>query len=70
MMSEEEKEMINDNWQIGVEAATKLLRESDGADLIARAKVAAVFGNLLEIGLDPKDLEAVVKEVNGDAPYA
>lgn len=58
--------MINENWQVGAEAATELFRGSDDADLIARAKVAAVFGNLLDMGLDPKDLEAVVKEVNGD----
>ena len=65
-MSEEEKEMINENWQVGVEAATKLFRGSSDADLIARAKAAAVFGNLLDMGLDPKDLKAVVKEVSGD----
>lgn len=54
-----------ESWHAGVEAATKLFRGSDDADLIARAKTAAVFGKLLDAGLDPKDLEAAVKEVNG-----
>lgn len=59
--------MINDNWQAGMEAATKLFRGSDTADLIiARAKTAAVFGKLLDMGLNPDDLEAAVKEVTNE----
>ena len=34
-------------------------------DIIAKAKTAAVFGKLLDMGLDPDDLEAAVKEVTG-----
>ena len=67
VVNAEAKEMDPlENWHAGVEAATELFRGSDDADLIARAKAAAVFGNLLDMGLDPKDLEAVVKKVNGD----
>lgn len=53
-----------ENWHAGVEAATKLFRGSSGADLIARAKTAAVFGKLLDMGLDPDDLEAAINEVS------
>ena len=59
-----------DNWHAGVEAATKLFRGSSDADLIARAKTAAVFGKLLDMGLDHKDLEAAVKEVIGDGSHS
>ena len=53
-----------ENWHAGVEAATKLFRGSSDADLIARAKTAAVFGKMLDMGLDPDDLEAAINEVN------
>lgn len=54
-----------DNWHKGQEAAEKLFLGSNYADIIAKAKTAAVFGKLLDMGLDPDDLEAAVKEVTG-----
>ena len=55
-----------ENWHEGQEMAGKLFLGSDSADLIiARAKTGAVFGKLLDMGLDPDDLEAAVKEVTG-----
>lgn len=53
-----------ENWHKGQEMAGKLFLGSDYADIIAKAKTAAVFGKLLDMGLDPEDLEAVIDEVN------
>lgn len=55
-----------ENWHKGQEMAGKLFLGSNYADIIAKAKTAAVFGKLLDMGLNPDDLEAAVKEVNGD----
>lgn len=53
-----------ESWHKGQEMASKLFLGSNYADIIAKAKTAAVFGKLLDMGLDPDDLEAVIKEVN------
>lgn len=55
-----------ENWHRGQEAASKLFLGVGGhyADIIAKAKTAAVFGKLLGMGLDPDDLEAAINEVN------
>lgn len=53
-----------ENWHKGQEAASKLFLGSHYADIIAKAKTAAVFGKLLDMGLDPDDLEAAINEVN------
>lgn len=53
-----------ENWHKGQEMAGKLFLGSDYADIIAKAKTAAVFGKLIGMGLDPYDLEAVINEVN------
>lgn len=53
-----------ENWHKGQDLAGKLFLGSDYADIIAKAKTAAVFGKLLDMGLDPNDLEAVIDEVN------
>ena len=56
-----------ENWQKGQEMAGKLFLGNDDygayADIIAKAKTAAVFGKLLGMGLDPDDLEAAIDEV-------
>ena len=53
-----------ENWHKGQAMASKLFLGSHYADIIAKAKTAAVFGKLLDMGLDPEDLEAVINEVN------
>lgn len=53
-----------ENWHKGQEMAGKLFLGSNYADIIAKAKTAAVFGKLLGMGLDSDDLEAVINEVN------
>lgn len=53
-----------ENWHKGQDLAGKLFLGSHYADIIAKAKTAAVFGKLLDMGLDPADLEAVINEVN------
>lgn len=52
------------NWHKGQEMAGKLFLGSEYADIIAKAKTADVFAKLLDMGLDPDDLEAVIDEVN------
>ncbi len=53
-----------ENWHKGQAMASKLFLGSHYADIIAKAKTAAVFGKLLDMGLDPDDLEAAINEVN------
>lgn len=53
-----------ENWHKGQDLAGKLFLGNDYADIIAKAKTAVVFGKLLDMGLDPNDLEAVIDEVN------
>lgn len=53
-----------ENWHKGQEMASKLFLGSDCTDIIAKAKTAAVFGRLLDWGLDLEDLEAAINEVN------
>ena len=53
-----------ENWHKGKAMASKLFLGSHYADIIAKAKTAAVFGKLLDMGLDPDDLEAAINEVN------
>lgn len=55
-----------ENWHKGQEIAGKLFLGSNYADIIAKAKTAAVFGKLLGMGLDPDELEAVINEVNNE----
>lgn len=52
------------NWHKGQEMAGKLFLGSHYADIIAKAKTAAVFGKLLDMGLSKEDLEAAINEVN------
>ena len=53
-----------ENWHKGQEMAGKLFLGSHCADIIAKAKTAAVFGKLLDMGLSQEDLEAAINEVN------
>lgn len=53
-----------ENWNEGQAMANKLFLGSHCDDIIANAKTAAVFGKLLDMGLDPNDLEAAIREVN------
>lgn len=68
-MNEVEHESY-ENWSKGWEAASKLAFDSDYLSVVARAKIAAIFGKLLDRGLDPEDLEAAVKEVIGDGSHS
>lgn len=53
-----------ENWHRGQALASRLFLGSHYADIIAKAKTAAVFGKLLDMGIEPGDLAVVIDEVN------
>lgn len=53
-----------ENWHRGQDAASKLFLGNHYSDIIAKAKTAAVFGKLLDMGLNPEDLKTAIDEVN------
>lgn len=53
-----------ENWHRGQDAASKLFLGNHYSGIIAKAKTAAVFGKLLDMGLNPEDLKTAIDEVN------
>ncbi|GHV97873.1 hypothetical protein lacNasYZ03_11490 [Lactobacillus nasalidis] len=53
-----------DSWHKGQELAGELFLGSHYADIIAKAKTAAVFGKLIDRGIKPEDIAAIIDEVN------
>lgn len=53
-----------ENWYKGHDLAGKMFLGSDYSEIIVMDKTADVFSKLLDMGLDPEDLEAAINEVN------